>query len=43
MLSNRISVFISLPMAKLERLTLQKRLDAIGTDTATPASTGSAT
>ncbi|MCU0893513.1 MAG: arsenate reductase ArsC [Rhodospirillales bacterium] len=43
MLSNRISVFISLPMAKLDRLTLQKRLDAIGTDTAAPASAGSAT
>jgi arsenate reductase len=32
MLGNRISVFVSLPIAKLDRLSLQKRLDAIGTD-----------
>jgi arsenate reductase len=30
MLSNRISVFTSLPMRSLDRLTLQKRLDEIG-------------
>jgi protein-tyrosine-phosphatase len=30
MLSNRISIFASLPMASLDRLTLQKRLDRIG-------------
>lgn len=30
MLGNRISVFVSLPIAKLDRLSLQKRLDAIG-------------
>lgn len=33
MLANRISIFISLPTASLDRLTLQKRLDRIGTDT----------
>jgi protein-tyrosine-phosphatase len=33
MLANRISIFISLPMASLDRLALQKRLDRIGTDT----------
>jgi hypothetical protein len=30
MLTNRINIFISLPMDKLDRLTLQKRLDDIG-------------
>jgi arsenate reductase (thioredoxin) len=30
MLSSRISVFVSLPMASLDRLSLQRRLDAIG-------------
>jgi protein-tyrosine-phosphatase len=30
MLGNRISVFVSLPIAGLDRLSLQKRLDAIG-------------
>lgn len=30
MLSNRISIFTSLPMASLDRLSLQKRLDEIG-------------
>lgn len=29
-LSNRISIFVSLPMGKLDRLSLQKRLDEIG-------------
>jgi protein-tyrosine-phosphatase len=33
MLANRISIFISLPMASLDRLALQKRLDRIGADT----------
>lgn len=32
MLSNRISIFTSLPLASLDRLALQKRLDAIGRD-----------
>ena len=31
MLNNRIGVFISLPIAKLDRLTLQRRVEAIGT------------
>jgi protein-tyrosine-phosphatase len=30
MLNNRISIFISLPMASLDRLALQRRLDEIG-------------
>jgi arsenate reductase len=30
MLTNRINIFISLPLAKIDRLSLQKRLDAIG-------------
>lgn len=30
MLNNRISVFINLPLASLDRLSLQKRLDEIG-------------
>ncbi len=30
MLSNRISVFVSLPMSSLDRLSLQKKLDQIG-------------
>jgi len=30
MLTNRISVFVNLPMASLDRVTLQKRLDRIG-------------
>ena len=30
MLSNRISIFVNLPMASLDRLTLQRRLDEIG-------------
>jgi protein-tyrosine-phosphatase len=29
-LHNRISIFVSLPMASLDRLTLKRRLDAIG-------------
>jgi protein-tyrosine-phosphatase len=31
MLSNRISIFVSLPLDKLDKLSLQRRLDAIGT------------
>lgn len=31
-LSNRISIFVALPLASLNRLTLQKQLDAIGHD-----------
>jgi hypothetical protein len=30
MLSNRIGVFVNLPLASLERLTLHKRLEEIG-------------
>jgi protein-tyrosine-phosphatase len=30
MLNNRIGIFVSLPMASLDRLALQQRLDAIG-------------
>ena len=30
MLTNRINIFVSLPMRSLDRLTLQKRLDSIG-------------
>lgn len=35
MLSNRISLFVNLPFNSLEKLGLQKRLDAIGADKAT--------
>lgn len=41
MLNNRISIFVSLPLAKLDVLSLQKRLDAIGTTKDAPA-TGTA-
>jgi protein-tyrosine-phosphatase len=30
MLTNRINIFVSLPLAKIDRLSLQQRLDAIG-------------
>ncbi len=30
MLTNRINIFVSLPLAKLDRLSLQQQLDAIG-------------
>jgi hypothetical protein len=30
MLNNRISIFVSLPMKSLDRLSLQRRLDEIG-------------
>lgn len=32
MLQNRISIFVNLPIDKLDRLALQRRLDAIGAD-----------
>ena len=39
MLNNRINIFVSLPLAKLDQLSLQQRLDAIGKtkDAASPA------
>jgi arsenate reductase (thioredoxin) len=39
MLANRINIFVSLPIDKLDRLSLQRRLDAIGKskDAAAPA------
>lgn len=39
MLTNRINIFVSLPLHKLDKLSLQKRLDAIGKtkDAAPPA------
>ena len=39
MLTNRINIFVSLPLAKLDHLSLQKQLDAIGKtkDAAAPA------
>lgn len=30
MLTNRINIFVSLPLAKLDRLSLQRQLDEIG-------------
>ena len=30
MMTNRISIFTSLPLANLDRMSLQKRLDEIG-------------
>ena len=33
MLTNRISIFVNLPLAKLDRLSLRQRLDAIGATT----------
>jgi arsenate reductase len=30
MLSNRISLFVSLPLRSLDKLTLQRQLDSIG-------------
>jgi protein-tyrosine-phosphatase len=32
MLRNRISIFVNLPLASIDRLSLQRRLDAIGKD-----------
>ncbi len=37
MLARRISIFVNLPMASLDRLSLQKRLDAIGKPETAPA------
>jgi arsenate reductase len=37
MLSNRIGIFISLPLASLDSLALQKQLDAIGQEGTVPA------
>jgi arsenate reductase len=37
MLNNRIGIFMNLPMASLDRLMLQKRLDAIGKPAQQPA------
>jgi hypothetical protein len=34
MLNNRISIFVSLPMKSLDKLSLQRRLDEIGQTTA---------
>jgi arsenate reductase (thioredoxin) len=34
-LENRIGLFLALPLASLDRMTLQKRLDAIGRETTT--------
>jgi protein-tyrosine-phosphatase len=44
MLSNRINIFVSLPLDKLDRLSLQKRLDDIGAsqDAQAPSSTAAA-
>jgi protein-tyrosine-phosphatase len=36
MLNNRIAIFISLPLDKLDRLSLQKRLDEIGKTSSQP-------
>jgi protein-tyrosine-phosphatase len=36
-LYNRISIFVSLPLAALDRLSLQRRLDELGSDLAKPA------
>lgn len=38
MLSNRLSIFVSLPIASLDALSLQKRLDDIGRTREAPAS-----
>ena len=37
MLSNRIMIFINLPLAKLDKLSLQRRLDDIGRAAGAPA------
>ena len=39
MLHNRITIFVSLPLAKLDKLSLQARLDAIGQAQGEPATT----
>jgi len=40
MLSNRIAIFINLPIASIDRLTLQKRLDTIGLTKSQPEPVG---
>lgn len=42
MLQNRISVFVNLPMASIDRLSLQKRLDEIGAMRRDPSAEGAA-
>lgn len=42
MLQNRISVFVNLPMASIDRLSLQKRLDDIGAMRRDPSAEGAA-
>ena len=42
MLTNRINIFISLPMRSLDQLALQKQLDAIGKITEAPSNPGTA-
>jgi arsenate reductase len=42
MLNNRISIFVSLPLRAIDRLSLQKRLDAIGKKTDAGGERGSA-
>ncbi|HEY0650854.1 arsenate reductase ArsC [Phenylobacterium sp.] len=37
MLNNRISIFLNLPLAKLDKLSLQKKLDEIGANDVQPA------
>lgn len=39
MLYQRIGIFVNLPLASLDKLSLQKRLDAIGKDVPEPANT----
>jgi protein-tyrosine-phosphatase len=43
MLTNRINIFVSLPLDKLDQLTLQRRLDAIGKTSDPDAKSASAT
>jgi arsenate reductase (thioredoxin) len=43
MLTNRINIFISLPIRSLDQLALQKQLDAIGKTREVPAESGAAT
>ncbi len=38
MLNNRLTLFVNLPMASLDRLSLQRRLDSIGTSPGQPGS-----
>ena len=42
MLQNRITVFVNLPMASIDRLSLQKRLDDIGAMRRDPSAEGAA-